>query len=54
MKTVEEIKDKIKEVKKYYEGLIEKTSFTGGLFIGWSDALHWILEDSKNADSEHI
>ena len=54
MKTVEEIKNKIEEVKKYYEGLNEKRSFTGGLFIGWSDALHWVKEDSEDADSEHI
>lgn len=48
MKTVEEIKNKIKEVKKYYKGLIEKSTFTGGLFTGWSDALNWILEDSED------
>lgn len=52
MKTVKEINNKIEEVKKYYEGLIEKSSFTGGLFIGWSDALHWVKEDSEDdADS---
>ena len=51
MKTVEEINNKIEEVKKYYEGLIEKNSFIGGVFIGWSDALYWVLEDSEDENS---
>ena len=55
MKTVEEIKEEIKILEESINHpTMERWSDVKIKYIGMKQALEWVLEDNKDADSEHI
>ena len=51
MKTVEEIKEELSEMS---ECLKDENGYLASETYGYIQALEWVLEDNKDADSEHI
>ena len=51
MKTVKEIKEQIAEKEREFKQLDDINTFMGGIFIGWDDALKWVLEDNENENN---
>jgi hypothetical protein len=51
MKTVEEIKEELSEMREY---LKDESGYLASETYGYILALEWVLEDNENANSEHL